>query len=330
MKWFEKLAGFVEKTPQQVRQNITITENILNSRVNGSSYKCGILTTPSLADLRRMVLSNEGFEGTLSLCETIADVQTLHKDEKNAGALIQVASQFNLLEMISPSAIPEEGVTKYENDPTQGPACAIAAGAGTIYRNYFVRVNGEIGQSVDNQIDCLADIGIALGNIDNQLWEMKNGYALATTEGLKEIKNNLERCTEIERDGIRQLLRIGIQTNTEVTIGSSAHAVTQAFCSALPIAYNKQPLGLWSPFAQLILEASYEATICAAILNSEATGNSKVFLTLVGGGVFGNNIKWILAAIRRSIDLYRHFNLDVAIVSRGHSNKYVQELITSY
>ena len=35
---------------------------------------------------------------------------------------------------------PEDGVTRYKDDPTQGPACAIAAGAATIYRNYFVPI----------------------------------------------------------------------------------------------------------------------------------------------------------------------------------------------
>ena len=47
------------------------------------------------------------------------------------GALFQVASQFNALEMISPTVTPEEGATRYEHDRTQGPACAMAAGAAT-------------------------------------------------------------------------------------------------------------------------------------------------------------------------------------------------------
>ena len=37
---------------------------------------------------------------------------------------------------------PEHGVTRYQHDRTQGPACAIAAGAATIYRNYFAPVGG--------------------------------------------------------------------------------------------------------------------------------------------------------------------------------------------
>ena len=33
--------------------------------------------------------------------------------------------------------VPEDGVTIYSADPTQGPACALACAAGSVYRNYF-------------------------------------------------------------------------------------------------------------------------------------------------------------------------------------------------
>jgi hypothetical protein len=36
--------------------------------------------------------------------------------------------------MVSPRVTPEDGVGIYDLDRTQGPACAVAAGAGTIYR----------------------------------------------------------------------------------------------------------------------------------------------------------------------------------------------------
>ena len=77
----------------------------------------------------------------------------MHQAPECAGALIQVASQFNVLEMTGPSVSPEEGVTIYVHDRTQGPARAIAAGAATIYRNYFVPVASDIGQTSTRQID---------------------------------------------------------------------------------------------------------------------------------------------------------------------------------
>ena len=189
--WFEALTGFAEQSSQQVRANISFERNSLKSRANGKSFSCGELETPSLAELRDRVQSSGYQVGKISVHEVIANVQHLHADKSNSGSLFQVASQFNLLEMGSPRMTLEDGVDIYEHDHTQGPACAIAAGAGTIYRNYFAIVNGQIGQTSDNQIDCLANIGYALGNSESQLWEMRNGYALATHDGLIRISNQL-------------------------------------------------------------------------------------------------------------------------------------------
>ena len=209
--WFKTLTGFHEESPDQVRENISVNGEILKSHINGREFICGVLEIPSLAELRESVLSSGIKTRKLSVREEIADVQSLHIDEENSGSLFQVASQFNLLEMVSPDVTPEHGVSNYEYDRTQGPACAVAAGAGTIYRNYFLDVNGRMGQSVNNQIDCLADIGNALGNSDNQLWVMRNGYAFATDNGLISINNKIKASSESEIDELRKLLRIGIQ-----------------------------------------------------------------------------------------------------------------------
>lgn len=328
MTWFETLTGLAEESPQEIRANITVEGEALKSRVNGKLLVYGQLETPSLAQLRERVQASGHKLGKISLREVVAKVQDLHTNEANANSLFQVASQFNLLEMVSPSVTPERGVGVYENDHTQGPACAIAAGAGTIYRNYFANVNGKTGQSAGNQIDCLGDIGTALGNSESRLWEMRNGFALASQSGLVEISNRLRAASESELDGLRQLLRIGIQWSTQVTLNRSKHLVSQAYCSALPIAYTHHSSSLWADFARVVLEASYEATICAAILNSVKNGDNRLFLTLLGGGAFGNETDWIIGGIRRALKLYRHADLEVAIVSYGSSKQYVQQLVS--
>jgi len=345
--WFKTLTGFSEINPDQVRDNLSVDGNLLTSHVNGKKYVCGVLETPSLAELRSRLMRSEISPGTLCVREILADAQQLHADECNAGALFQVASQFNLLEMISPDITPEDGVDGYEHDFTQGPACAIAAGAGTIYRNYLVEINGQKGQSADNQIDCLHDIGVALANLDpgnldsdnldsdnlnqdhsgHHLWEMKNGYALATKNGLNEITDRLNAASESEMDNLRSLLRIGLHWNTEVTIADSHHTVSQAYCSALPVAYSNHSPDRWQRFAQLVLEASYEAVICAGILNYRETGNATVYLTLIGGGAFGNDSQWIMSALYYALKRYKYMPLDVVIVSRRRSNVHVQDLI---
>jgi hypothetical protein len=327
MTWFEQLTGFREESPSQVRENLSVEEGVLHSYVNGKSWSCGELEIPTLAELRERVREHAFPSGKLVLREVVADVQSLHQQEANAGAMFQVASQFNLLEMVSPSMTPEQGVGIYGRDRTQGPACAISAGAGTIFRNYFADVNGRVGQTHDNQIDCLAEIGSLLGNHHQRLWEMRNGYAIASLQGLKEISQRLKDSDGLERDFLRRSLRIGIQWNTEVTLKGASHSLSQVYCSALPVAYSRHSSALWSDFAQLILEAAYEATFAAAIINYARTGSSRLFLTLLGGGAFGNETEWILAAIRRAVEIYATADLDVAIVSYGSSRPYVQELI---
>lgn len=328
--WFSKLMGFNEESAHQVRENISLDKNTITSLVNNKKIICGEFETPSLGELKQRISTLHTQSGKLSVREQIGDAQSLHTDTSNTDALMQVASQFNLLEMISPSATPEQGVDIYECDYTQGPACAVAAGAGTIYRNYFAPVNNELGQTATSQIDCLADIGHILGNADNHLWNMTNGYALASEEGLSNITEKLESASENQLDEIRHALRIGLQWNTQVTLCESTHTLSQAYCSALPVAYSQLPSSLWEKFARLILEASYEACLCAGALNAHSTGNNQVYLTLIGGGAFGNDSDWIMQAILRALMLFKHTDLDVIIVSHSRSNPAVQNLVIDF
>jgi hypothetical protein len=330
MDWFERLTGFREEGHERVTANFEPVGQSMISKVNGRVMNCGRLEMPSLAELRERVGKLPRSGGRLTVRSIVANVKELHIDPSNTGALFQVASQFNLLEMVSPSYTPEHGVGIYENDHTQGPACAIAAGAGTIFRNYFVEVNGRIGQTADNQIDCLADIGELLGNQDGRLWEVKNGYALATADGLEQISNYLKDDDGGPAHSIRQRLRIGVHSDTEVTAGDSGHTVTQAFGSALPVSYSGHSSRAWEPFARVVLEASYEATLCAALINKAETGCKKVFLTLLGGGAFGNENSWIEDAMERAFEIHQDSDLDVAIVSYRNPQPFVQRLVDRF
>lgn len=159
---------------------------------------------------------------------------------------------------------------------------------------------------------------------------MRNGYALGSREGLIEITERLQASTEHVVDQLRQRLRIGVQWNTQVTINDSAHTVTQAYCSALPVAYSDHLADLWKDFARLMLEASYEATICAGIGNALRTGSKGVFLTLLGGGASGNRTEWITASIKRALKLYRDSGVEIAIVSYGDSKPHVRRLVEGF
>jgi hypothetical protein len=321
MDWFETLTGFRESGYAETRSKLEVQDGRLRSRINGASYAIGELELVSLQTLRERAKSGDKVSGRLKTSIVTGDVQRLHRSSEHAGALFQVASQFNLLEMVSPDVMPEHGVTRYQNDPTQGPACAIAAGAATIYRNYFVPVDGATGQTAARQLDALADLGAALSDaLDTpigELWTMRNGYALATKSGLSAIARYLGALAPDQIDALRGKLRIGLHSNVEVTCATGPHRqlVSQAFCSALPVAYSHIPLQHWRPFALLVLEAAYEATLWAALLSAQRGVSNVAFLTLLGGGAFGNDAGWIYAAIRRSLKLMTPFELDVRLVS---------------
>lgn len=316
MDWFERITGFKEGGYDATRARLSVVDGQLHSLNSARTCAVGQLETPSLAELRQRAAGLVSGHGSTRVSCVQGDVRRMHADRGNAGALFQVASQFNLLEMVSDAVTPEQGVTRYERDATQGPACAIAAGAGTIYRHYFAPVSGQSGQRENRQIDCLSDIGIALGNDKGRLWQMRNGYCLTTDEGLASIDHQLSLMGPEQLDELRGRLRIGLHWEVEVTDDGAGHPVSQAFCSALPVSYNRIPKSAnWARFATLVLEATYEATMLSAMLNAKNHGKPLVYLTSVGGGAFGNDGRWIAAAIQRALALCRDANLDVRIVS---------------
>jgi hypothetical protein len=329
--WFADLTGFPEASGDEVRRQLLVSGTSLRSRVSGRAVQIGVLGMPSLGELRaRAQPHGPHLAGALKVSQVVADVAALHRDRANAGALFQVASQFNLLEMTSPSITPEHGVTRYADDNTQGPACAIAAGGATIYRNYFVPVGGGIGQARDRQIDCMRGLGVALGNVDESLWTMSNGYALCSEDGLNTINQRIERLSTAERATLGDLLQVGVHRDVEVTHPDArGQTVSQVFCSALPVAYTTIPPARWATFAQLVLEAAYEATMWSAVLNA-SRGSRIVYLTLLGGGAFGNEQAWILSAMRRALHQIRGVRLDVRIVSYNHQNEAVERLVREF
>lgn len=327
MDWFEKLTGFQETSYEETHSRLEIVGERLHSKVNGESYAAGDLELISLENLREKAKSGGGLSGRIRTSIVTGDVRGMHRSLENVGALFQVASQFNLLEMVSPEVTPEHGVTRYQHDHTQGPACAIAAGAATIYRNYFVPIEGGEGQTATRQLDGLADLGTALSSRTkmpvSDLWAMRNGYALCKMDGLDAITRHLRTLAPDEMDILRGKLRIGLHSDVEATEaeGPKRPRISQALCSALPVAYSDVPSPRWEMFASLVLEAAYEATMWAAVLNAQRGASNVVFLTLLGGGAFGNPDSWIHAAIRRAFGLTKTFDLDVRLVSYSKPSK---------
>jgi hypothetical protein len=182
----------------------------------------------------------------------------------------------------------------------------------------------------------LADLGKVLSSALNQpvgtLWKMRNGYALCTGAGLDAISGHLARLQPDQLDILRGKLGIGVHSDVEVTEAGGEHRplVSQAFCSALPVAYTRVPSTQWKPFTSLVLEAAYEATMLAAIWNKQRGGSNVVLLTLLGGGAFGNEDDWIFSAIRRALRMMSDSNLDVRLVSYGAPSRAIRQIVADF
>ena len=101
--------------------------------------------------------------------------------------------------------------------------------------------------------------------------------------------------------------------------GSSEHLVTQIFGAACPVAYNDHiDACAWKELAMLVLKASYEAALWGALEQMKFYGgahaSNKIFLTLLGDGVFGNDIFWIAQSLEWALQKFTRKVLEVYIV----------------
>merc|ERR1712032_718166 len=120
----------------------------------------------------------------------------------------------------------------------------------------------------------------------------KNGYCLPQSlSSMADLKERLE-SDETLKASVSSKLRVGVHWSTQVT--TSCQRVCQVFCSALPLAYAKEiPTADWEPFARVILEAAYDATLTAAsALAARRKSRVTAFLTIIGGGAFENPLPW--------------------------------------
>eukprot|EP00913_Durusdinium_trenchii_P035427 g33153.t1 len=238
----------------------------------------------------------------------IGDVAAKHALPENRLATFQVASQFNCLEFVGPSVVPEDGITGYVMDRTQGPACSIACGPATVVRNYFAPLGGSVGQRRGRQINNLQDFLAELDELCNPtapeshalgtapFLRVRSGYTEASFRELQRLNRALKGLSEEQLDRLRGKLRIGLHEEVQVTSTawgaklvhpSANQLVTQVFGSACSVAYSRDSSrDDWEPVARLILEASYEATLLAAlkqaIKHEGREGSNRVFLTCLG------------------------------------------------
>ena len=113
-------------------------------------------------------------------------------------------------------------------------------------------------------------------------------------------------------------------------VGLPRPLVSQAFCSALPVAYSRVPHAQWCSFASLVLEAAYEATLWAGVLNKQRGKSNIVLLTNLGGGAFGNPDEWIYTAMSCALEKVAKFDLDVRLISYGTPSRKLTQLAQAF
>lgn len=143
---------------------------------------------------------------------------------------------------------------------------------------------------------------------------VKNGYFIASESQLLEINDKL---SQLNHHNLENKLKVGVQWDTPVT--STSHGtnrvlkeqrVTQVFASSFAMGYTNVSFKLWYPLTKIVLEATYKRAFHVACQSR----TKKLYLTLVGGGVFKNPMKWILDAIQKSFMEFKNSGLNVYIV----------------
>jgi len=323
MSWFAQVFGFEEERYEATTARfrlVTDRTNTLVDRQTDEQFVVGsweVLSFSDLARRRKMLAGSAPLCNQLVFKNLACDVRTLFADSANRGAVFQVASQFNCLEMTSPEISPRHGITRYVTDRSQGPACALSCPAATLFRNYFA-------QSPDSQINTMSALERLVNNYEKRYWDMNNGYLIPTSdEALREFAQVIDKPYSNRYLDAQNQLQVGIHWDTPVYISASggrpkpAHTVTQIFCAAVPIAYTNFALPLWEPLARLILVGAYRTTLQAALCKSDQQDpgvRTKVYLTVLGGGAFGVPQEWIGDAIEQVVLEFRFAPLDVFLV----------------
>ncbi|KAH0790870.1 hypothetical protein GPJ56_005291 [Histomonas meleagridis] len=321
-EWFERLFG-IREDPLHAYDSFECTEEkdtaILHSKANNKTFKAGNFQVRNVSSFNHL-LSNPRNGGKLFLIKgngsmskhfELIDVLENQGLPENDGATYLAASNFNCLEFVGAGQSAQDGVTNYVYDQTQGPYCSLGSGPAIVYRNYFVKhPTGEIGQFT-REVELLSKTPITVVHGYPKIYE---------TKSLEKIDFDWTNPDNYP---------VGVHRNCQLTMSRNRdgfyfidekedrivhHIFAAAFNFAGTVVYNK--------FTQMVsknmLAAEYRGAILGAWENSlmfpNRKGSNKLYLTLLGGGVFNNPHEIIYGAIKENIDLIIMSGLDVYVV----------------
>ena len=252
--------------------------------------------------------------------------------------VFQAASQFNLLEMMNDNIQPENGISYYPDDNTQGPRVALTSPIGTFFRNYLIYQGAP--QTFESQFNTLSKLLNVFGfkevktapNKGEYLY--KNGYCFINPT--PEQSNS----AQTRQDLFDEYLTVGVQWDSPLLIDYTKK-LCQVYCSGLPFGHYASNYNLYlnkddyrariKPFAIGILKAAFKCTLQVAVNKLDTIQAGKritVYLTPVGGGAFNNPMEWIVEALINALIDFRQYPLDIEMVLYiGGEIKPAQELL---
>lgn len=231
---------------------------------------------------------------------------------KKPKSMFQVASNFNGIEAVEESAPPEseEFTTNYIYDQTQGPGASVSAGPAAIARVYAAFYNEgkrpyEWSQRGENQIKMLEDV--------SDYYRVTNGYVVNSENNVDLTKHHITEGDDTTINEVAKKVKLCVHTNVDVVFGAryyndddddvmavlkDPHRINQVFTAAMnlhqgPNGKANQILPDSPAKSRALLRAAYMGTYLSAI----NTGCEVLYLTLIGGGAFGNSIKIIFDEI---------------------------------
>lgn len=239
----------------------------------------------------------------------------LQNSPENAGALFQVASNFNSLEQTAPDEIPGM-ISMYWYDTTQGPMAALCTAPATLWRRYVMnQVNPSPAPDDENNDAYKGYLGIFVENsltLTDPHGKPYSSYKnLTTTIGgwldCRKLDVNVSGI-DLRYDKYGAVAGFGCfyVNNCDSVItyddqtGKLHHnkpnTISQVYTAAVDMSKGSldtygapAPIPDDSTSPQEVMQYSaLMAAYCNTLLVAKKNNHKKVFLTLVGGGVFKN------------------------------------------
>ena len=272
-------------------------KNFLNEKLQGKQgtfyvkqvepFRVKTLTTPRELQKPTLIFSIvEGGENpTGKSFQKNVDVTALQAASENNGAVFQVASNLSCLES---SGTKQERISHYCGARAQGQLCALSALPGTIDRMYL-----------QPPINLLTHFK----------WQGPIAYDSGKFPRVPKFGDRFYAMSYDDICRAAETMSVGVQKNVCVTSGlrdfsngaftavpvqGTDQCITQVFTAALDPYNNDEKNFAFRNLARVLLHGAYKGTFDVV----REVGAKKLFLTMVGGGVFQNKYEWIAEAIR--------------------------------